>query len=252
MKYLVIDIGNSLAKFAMFEHSVLMETNVATYSDTTINDIIISFLSNCKVNYCIVSSVTNLSSGSLDGIQQFVEHKIMYLNHLTKIPLTNLYKTPETLGFDRIAAAVGANYLYPNENLLVIDAGTAITYEFVNSKAHYLGGNIAPGLQMRLKSLNYFTQKLPLVQAQFNPDWIGSSTESAIVNGVIYGLKFEIESYYQMCLNTFENIRIILTGGDAIFLRSIVKNPIFAVQNLVLIGLKRILDYNVSEKNFPL
>lgn len=172
----------------------------------------------------------------------------MFLNSKTKVPLINKYSTPKTLGFDRIAAAVGANFLIPNSNLIIIDIGTALTIDFVNDKNEYIGGNISLGIDMRFKALNEFTDKLPLIKKDDKRSLIGTSTETAIRNGVMNGIAYEIEGVINKLEEDFTNINTFLTGGDAFFFDKLYKNNIFANANLVLIGLNRILEYNKYDK----
>ena len=167
------------------------------------------------------------------------------MNENTSLPIKNLYKTPSTLGKDRIAVAVAANYLKPNTNVLVIDAGTTITYEFIDTKGQYLGGNISPGMKMRFNSLHTFTKKLPLIEHTENSDLLGNDTKSAISSGIINGIIFEMDGYINTLKEKYADIVIFLTGGDTFFFESTLKNRIFAHKNLLLIGLNRILNYNV-------
>lgn len=174
---------------------------------------------------------------------QFIE-----LDHLTPLPIANLYETPETLGKDRIAVAVGANELFPNQNVLVIDAGTAITYDFVSAENQYLGGNISPGLQMRFKALNQFTDKLPLVDSSAYFSEIGKNTKEAIRGGVQNGILFEIEKTIEIFAEKYESLQVILTGGDSAFLSQMLNADVLVHLNLTLIGLNRILEFNSTKK----
>ncbi len=156
----------------------------------------------------------------------------------------NCYKTPETLGKDRIAAAVGGFDLYPDTNLLIIDAGTAITYDIVNDKHQFLGGNISPGIEMRFKALHQFTGKLPLVKQQNFGKLYGTSTEEAIRAGVQNGVVFEIDKAIDTFKEFYKNLKVIITGGDAEFFDKKLKNSFFVNFNLTALGLNRILEYN--------
>ena len=157
-----------------------------------------------------------------------------------------MYETPETLGKDRLAAVVGASFLKPGKDILVIDAGTAITYDFINSKKQYLGGNIAPGINLRLRSLHEFTQRLPLVQVNSESPLLGVDTNSALVSGALYGIVFEIDGYISTLKIKYPQLSVFLTGGSTFYFDTKLKSPIFAEKNLVLIGLNRILQYNVQ------
>ncbi len=140
--------------------------------------------------------------------------------------------------------AVAANYLKPNTNCLIIDAGTCITYEFVNANSEYLGGNISPGINMRIKALYTFTKKLPLVEPVEKANLLGNDTKSAISSGVINGITFEMDGYINILKEKYPDLTIFLTGGDTFFFESTFKNRTFAVKNLLSIGLNRILNYN--------
>ena len=155
-----------------------------------------------------------------------------------------MYESKNTLGRDRIAVAVGANFLCSNRNVLIIDAGTAITYEFVDENNVYQGGSISPGLGTRLKSLHEFTKQLPLVEPKDIDILYGKDTETAILTGVVNGVTFEIEGYINQFKEKYDNLFVFLTGGTAFFFERKLKSIIFASPNLLLIGLNRILNYN--------
>lgn len=170
------------------------------------------------------------------------------LDHQTELPIENLYETPETLGKDRLAAAVGANELFPNQNLLIIDAGTAITYDLVSEKNEFIGGNISPGLQMRFKALNHFTGKLPLVSYSDEFQDIGRNTIDAIRAGVQNGILYEIAQTIELFNKNYQNLQIVMTGGDSIFFDKKLNYSIFVHFNITLIGLNRILEHNAKKK----
>jgi type III pantothenate kinase len=186
-----------------------------------------------------------------DAINQFLSANsdfFIKLDHHTKLPIENLYETPETLGKDRVAAAVGANELFPDRNLLVIDAGSAITYDLVSEKNQFLGGNISPGLEMRFKALNQFTGKLPLVNYSDEYQDIGRNTTEAIRAGVQNGILYEIAQTIDLFNRNYQNLQIIMTGGDSKFFDKKLNYSIFVHFNLTLIGLNRILEHNAKEK----
>jgi type III pantothenate kinase len=170
------------------------------------------------------------------------------LDHRTELPIENLYETPETLGKDRLAAAVGANELFPDQNLLIIDAGTAITYDLVSEKNQFVGGNISPGLQMRFNALNHFTGKLPLVSYSNEFQSIGKNTTDAIRAGVQNGILFEIDRTIDLFSRNYQNLQIVMTGGDSIFFDKKLNYSIFVHFNITLIGLNRILEHNAKKK----
>ena len=164
------------------------------------------------------------------------------------LPIRIGYETPHTLGRDRIAAVVGAQSLRPGSNILVIDAGTAITYELLEASGLYVGGNISPGMTTRFRALHHFTQKLPLVSEPEEVLLVGVSTESAIQAGVVNGIVLEMDGYIDLLRLKYPGLLVFLTGGHSFYFERRLKNRIFADINLVLIGLNRILEYNVENK----
>ena len=200
-----------------------------------------------QLNQAILSSVKPVD----DEILQFLSESFdlfIELDHETELPIKNLYETPETLGKDRIAAAVGANEFFPDQNLLIIDAGTAITYDLVSEKNEFIGGNISPGLQMRFKALNQFTGKLPLVSYFDEFQNIGRNTTEAIRAGVQNGILYEIAQTIELFNKNYKNLQIVMTGGDSIFFDKKLNYTIFVHFNITLIGLNRILEYNAKNK----
>lgn len=171
--------------------------------------------------------------------------KVIPLNSQTPLPIKNLYQTPETLGSDRIAGAAGAYALFPNRNILIVDAGTAIKYDFINLRGEYLGGSIAPGLDLKFKALHHFTGKLPLLEKNHQFEMSGSSTTHAIISGVMYGTLLEIQGFIDGYQKQNGEIQVIITGGDHSYFADRLKGTIFAEPNLVLKGLYEILKYNV-------
>lgn len=175
-------------------------------------------------------------------------YKFIELSGKTSLPVKNLYKTPETLGKDRIANAAGANYYFPGRNVLSIDAGTCIKYDFVNSENEYSGGAISPGLDMRFKALHHFTAQLPLIKKMKSggENLIGQTTKDSILSGVQNGVMAEISGIINQYRDKFKKVSVIITGGDSIFINTLVskKNRIFAVPDLTLLGLNIILDFN--------
>jgi type III pantothenate kinase len=157
-----------------------------------------------------------------------------------------LYKTKNTLGHDRIALVSAAAIDFPDQNTLIIDTGTCITYDFKNSENEYLGGGISPGIQMRFKSLNSQTSKLPLSTINLDYKLIGDDTNSSINSGVVHGVISEINGIINQYQERFKNIKIILTGGDSNFLLKKIKNTIFADQNFLLKGLNYLLEDNIK------
>ena len=239
MMNFVIDQGNTFTKLAVFEKDRLVVSQVF---DEINNEIINLFISNYEIEKAIISSVKERVDENL-----LKKYNLIRLTHLTPLPLQLKYKTPETLGVDRIAASVGAKTLFEGTDLLVIDIGTCITYDFVSSKNEYLGGAIAPGFEMRFKALNYFTGKLPLVNFDKKQlKLIGDTTEGSIISGVYNGMKNEIEGTINSYLSQYEALKIVVTGGDINLFDLEPKNRIFANDFLVLKGLNKILNYNAK------
>lgn len=200
----------------------------------------------CKkydVQKAIVATVIDLSEYALAQLEK-IPATVLWLDSLTPIPVINMYETPETLGYDRMAAVVAAHGQFPNKDILVIDAGTCITYEFIDSLGQYHGGNISPGLSMRLKALNCFTGRLPLVEAEGRMFDMGKDTETAIRAGVKKGIEYEMEGYIADMKHKYPELLVFLTGGDEFSFDTKLKSIIFADRFLVLKGLNRILNYN--------
>ena len=199
----------------------------------------------------IISSVVNIEAAVVNTLHRRSQHFVLF-DHNTPVPIVNRYDTPQTLGQDRLAAAVGAESLCPDENLLIIDAGSAITYDFVSDKGDYMGGNIAPGLKMRLTMLQRMTKKLPLVEVEENEliPLFGKNTRDAIAAGVIRGIAYEVKGYMRTLSEKVPHFQTFLTGGNAPYILNNVrtsrteKRDIRVEKNLVLIGLNTILIFN--------
>ena len=235
MKKLIIDEGNTRVKYAVFEGDKIL---------IKLNDISISRL-NTIASSCdriIISSV--LEESSL--FNHFKDRNILIVDSSTKLPIKISYETPKTLGNDRKALVVGANQLFPNQDVLVIDLGSCITFDFINSENTYVGGSISPGIKMRYKSLNQYTSKLPMIDVTHSPDLIGINTYDCIHSGVHNGVLGEINYQIQSYSNIYPKIKIIITGGDFNLFDMELKNSIFADPNLLMKGLNKILDYNES------
>lgn len=240
---LVIDIGNTRVKAALFKESQLFELRIYNSVSELLSDL--NFIREAKNG--IIGSVVEDLDLFYSALNSIIP--TLVFTPQTGIPITNLYHSASTLGSDRLSASIGANRLYPNTNVLLIDAGTCIKYNFINSKNEYLGGGISPGIQMKFKALEYFTSKLPLIE--FNNSFdelIGTNTENSILSGVLNGSIAEIDGIINNYKTQFPNIICVLTGGDSEFLAKRLKNSIFTHQNLVLIGLNDILNYNLEKK----
>jgi type III pantothenate kinase len=236
---LVIDSGNTSIKLGVFENGELKEImsnpSVERLRETA---------SGLSADNVIISSVS-INPDELSSC--FRAKNIIILNAETRLPFKNLYKTSQTLGTDRIAAVAGAKKLYPDNHCLVIDAGTCITFDFIDKENNYLGGSISPGITLRFKALNNFTARLPLVERKDKVELIGNGTEEAILSGVMNGTAAELGSMIDAYKERFPDLKVIICGGDASFFESKIKQSIFAVPELVLIGLNRILEYNVAK-----
>lgn len=237
---LIVDIGNTRAKIAVFDSDIIQSSLV--FDDVHSIDQLGVILKEYKVKSCIVSSVRKINQNHLNYLRKIPF--LMVLNPLTKVPFRNLYATPKTLGVDRIALVAASVAKFPQKNSLIIDAGTCITYDFVNSNNEYLGGAISPGIEIRYQSLNNYTSKLPKLEKSETFPLIGQSTSESIHAGVIGGIISEIESMIKQYQENFDDLTLVLTGGDAIFLSKQLKNEIFTSQNFLLHGLNKILTFN--------
>ena len=240
---LVIDIGNSRTKISVFDTSgIVYHEAMDDICPDNLKGIIDKYPG---INRSILSATKDydpvIPRMLRSAMGLFIEMDASVL-----IPLRNGYKTPETLGKDRLAAAVGANFLFPGENLLIIDAGTALTFDLVTREAEFRGGNISPGLEMRFRALNQFTGKLPLVNSGVIDQFWGDTTLNAIRSGVQNGIIFEIQGYIEFFKKNYQKIQVIFTGGDTKFFESKLKYSFFVHSNLVATGLNRILDYNAK------
>jgi len=239
---LIIDQGNTSAKIALYEQDAEV---YATETKDDLFAVLTLLLGKYSINQAICSSVADENTGIDTFLNRYIK-KTIVLNRNTPLPVRLLYKTPETLGYDRLAGVVGANFLQPDTPCLVIDAGTAITYDFVDAEGNYFGGNISPGLQMRFNALNTYTARLPLVKKEGDLPYLGVSTETAIRSGVILGLVAEIDGYISGLKEKYPGLFVFLTGGDTFFLVEKLKNVIFADTKLLIKGLNRILNYNAD------
>ncbi len=233
---IAIDSGNSSSKVGVFKNGAIDQI----YEKTSYPELI-QLVWNLDPVHIIVSTVNIPSS---DFSRDLPASKLFLFDHNTPIPLRNSYKTPSTLGLDRIALSVGAWTEFTNRNLLIIDAGTCITYDFVTENGEYLGGGISPGLQLRLNSLHNSTANLPLVALKDNPPLIGTSTEDSILSGIVHGTLAEVSGIIDRYQSKFKDIHVIFSGGDVKFFESRLKGRIFALPYLVLKGLYSIFSYN--------
>jgi len=242
---LVIDLGNTRAKLALFEGKVLKE-QFSFEPRISLAQLQKVFKSHTGINKTIVSSVINHSKDISNFLSNHTQHILFDSN--TKIPVQNKYASPETLGKDRLAAAIGAYSMYKNTTVLIIDAGTCIKTDVVTAKGEYLGGSISPGINMRFKALNQFTDKLPVLNIDKNYHSLtGNNTNESILSGVQNGAVYEVKGFIDGYLKQYPDIKIVLTGGDAAFFELELKNHIFVCPELVLIGLNEIVEFNASK-----
>lgn len=243
-KKLIIDFGNSLQKFAIYDGKSMLDKQVF---EGISQDRLHAWLNaHGPFDGIILSSVASHDP----EIEKLLSESapLLVLNEKMPLPIRNLYHTPETLGKDRLAAAVGAFALYPGKNVLSVDAGTCITYDFLTKNGEYLGGGISPGIRMRLRAMNAFTGKLPLVELREFHALVGKNTEESILSGVIHGVTEEIKGLVSLYREQYGEVITVISGGDQEFLHNNLKINIFAVPNLVLFGLNEILDYHDMER----
>jgi len=238
---LIIDVGNTRIKLAVFNEGEPIHNEIVT-KDKFLQKAI-ELIQKYSFKDGIISSVGALKKSDIIEISKKIN--LIQLNSSTKVAFINKYATPKTLGVDRIALVSSAVSKFPNKNVLIIDAGTCITFDFVNEKAFYLGGAISPGINMRYKALNTFTKNLPLLEIVESVDLIGNSTESCIHSGVVNGVISEIYSSINKYKEKNKDLTVVLTGGDVKFLSNKLKNGIFANPNFLLEGLDSILTYNL-------
>ena len=240
---LTIDVGNTNVKVAVFKQFNLLDKFVFQKNNFQ-NNFQIVFKKYPNHKTAVLSSVSLLDEKDIIWLKNQIE--IIEINSNSVFPFTNHYTTPNTLGIDRMVLSAGAVIEYPNQNILIIDAGTCVTYDFITNKKEYLGGAISPGLNMRYKALNDYTAKLPLLENNTPDNFIGNSTSQSIHSGVVNGLCYEIEGFISEFSVKNEQFIIILTGGDAIFLANRLKSTIFADENFLLKSLHQLYTYSLQ------
>ena len=240
---LTIDAGNTSVKMVLFDRDRI--TKVHTFKKLSVADLRTIF-SKHSIQYSILSAVIDTDK----MIHRFLRANSFFiqLDSTTRLPVKNKYKTPSTLGSDRLASAVGATKIFPGKNVLIIDAGTCIKYDFINAKHEYLGGSISPGLCMRFEALHNFTSRLPLIHPGNAGNLVGSTTKDAIRTGVQEGIIHEINGFIEQYKKRFRMLKVVLSGGDAPMFAGRLKSSIFAAPNLIHVGLHEILKYNVEQE----
>jgi type III pantothenate kinase len=241
MTNLVLDFGNTRIKAGCFEHGKMTHLHYFSAEESLLNEK--AFISSFEK--IILTSVTN---EHLPFIQQWKSFKpITVFGNSLKTPLKNLYKTPETLGSDRLLASIGAYLEFPNQPVLTIDFGTCIKYNFTNASNEFLGGAISPGIRMRYRALNEYTAKLPLLKSDFNHDnLIGANTESSLHSGVIIATLQEVTGMIASYESNFAGLVKVFTGGDHEFFAKRLKSSIFTDPHLVMKGLNHVLNYQIE------
>ncbi|MFZ4520497.1 MAG: type III pantothenate kinase [Bacteroidales bacterium] len=242
---LILDLGNTRKKIALFDGGkLLLVENHPGISRETIEQFIEG---HPGITSCIMSSVVDHSTDLTDYLRRQLH--FITLDEQTPIPIINRYESKGTLGKDRLAAAVAGAATFPGQNVLVVNAGTALTFDFVNARNEYLGGAISPGMAMRFSALNTFTDKLPLLSYREQVSLIGPDTDMSIISGVINGVVAEIEGISGKYREEYPGLKIILSGGDLNYFVKRLKISIFALPNIVIYGLQQILSFNVNKVN---
>lgn len=257
---LIVDIGNTLVKLAVFHDGELVaQRSAAQLHEGLFGDLRAEASRRaglpegaCGMPGRFARAIVSSTRGEASEIVAEVarqSHRLLEFTPATPVPIGNAYRTPATLGRDRLAAAVGAVELFPGRNVLIVDFGTAVTLDLVTADGVYRGGCISPGMQMRFKALHDYTARLPLCGPAESEGLQGATTQEAVQWGVMNSLSFEIEGYIGRMSAQFGDLCVIFTGGDAKYFVKRIKNTIFASCNLVFIGLNRILEYNASEEH---
>lgn len=244
---LIVDIGNTLVKLAVFENGEMLRQCVAERLECKDLE---ALTRGERIDRAIVESTA--SCEKTVRVRSIIEDyvgEVMEFTPSTPVPIGNAYRSPETLGRDRLAAAVGAVTMHPGQNILVVDFGTAVTIDLITADGVFRGGCISPGVRMRFRALHDYTARLPLCDPSMGEGEVGGTTVEALELGVMNSVAFEIEGYIERLRREFDELCVIFTGGDAKFFVKRIKNTIFAECNLVFTGLDRILEYNVREEN---
>jgi type III pantothenate kinase len=239
---LIIDQGNTGTKYAVVNDrgDITLKKTTAELDVETVRE----FISGNPGGHLLISSVKKEYT-EIKALLGKAAGAVVFFDDNCRLPLTNLYATPKTLGKDRLAGVCGAMAFFPGENCLVIDAGTCITYDFIDAEKNYHGGSISPGLNMRFKAMHEYTGKLPLVSAEWPGDFTGNSTLTSMQTGVAFGMVGEINGFVNLYKNRWGTIKVLMCGGDTEFLAKRCESEIFAAPDLVISGLNEILKYNL-------
>ncbi len=241
---LVIDLGNTLVKSAVFQENKLVVKKFFLKSEflKNLEELASKYI---EIEDVLLSSVIKIPVQGLHFLQE--NYNLLMLDCDLPQLFINKYESPKTLGHDRIALISAAASEYPGKNVLVIDAGSCVTYDLKTAENEYLGGAISPGIQMRYKAVHTFTQNLPLLEPEGEMQLIATTTKNCIHSGIINGITAEIDGIISQYKDQFQDLTIILTGGDAQILCKRLKNSIFANSNFLLKGLNYILEFNKSQ-----
>lgn len=237
MLNLIVDIGNTRTKLALFDQGKLKGR--VKIVDRLSTQAIKDFVKKRKIDAVCTSIVGKVPISAMRHLAK--QYDLVNLDHNTDIPIRNSYKTPKTLGKDRLAAAIGAWGHYPKKPCLIFDAGTCVTYDLVTKAGEYLGGGISPGIHLRFRAMDTFTANLPLAKMKNKAKWLGANTIESLQAGAQWGLIHEIEGFIRQYRKVYPGLIVVATGGDADYLARNMKTKIFVHPNLVLEGLDQIL-----------
>jgi len=238
---LIIDVGNSWVKMAVYNDRQILHHKTMLQEDLKreVQKVIRAYP---KITHSMLAAVTPVANEIIDLLKKNSETHV--LHGASRFPFKNKYGTPDTLGLDRIALVAAASEAYPNTNVLIIDAGSCITYDFLNARGEYMGGAISPGIAMRYRALNTFTANLPELEKTETAELVGNSTDTSIHSGIINGVVSEVDGMISSYRSEYTKVTVILTGGDGQFLSKRLKNTIFAHSNFLLEGLNYLLELN--------
>jgi len=243
---LVLDIGNTRSKMALFHSGKDGKMQKHDVVDGFDLQAITNFCDQAAVDHCLIANSADIDKNDLDELQQ--RYNAVVLNSDMDTALGNKYESVATLGMDRLAVANGGRHLYPENDLLVITTGTCITYNMVEKRGNFVGGGISPGLIMRYEALHHFTDKLPLIEDEEFDNVLGMNTKESILSGVRQGIVSEIDGIIDEYRNIYQDLIVLITGGDSTFFESRLKNRIFALPFLTLVGLNSIIEHNISKQ----
>ena len=240
MVNLLIDIGNSNCKVALKRNGELGD--ISRSSDENLLDFIVSYIGNKEIDVAVLSTVRE-DDPHMQDVLRGKCRKLVVVNSAMELPVDLKYGFPaKGLGSDRLAGALATAMLFPGEDCIKFDFGTALTVDFISGEGVFSGGNISLGMRSRFRALNTFTKRLPMIVPGDEIKHFGTNTVQALESGVILGMIFEVEGY----INKYPGHKVVFTGGDSFYFAEKLKSPIFVIPNLVLVGLALIADYYVQ------